>query len=74
MNYLVNILSAYTLNDMKAYKSLESCNQMVCGCVKEIGLITFGQNFLVSARVGHSQRMNETSLHPWFIAEKGGIL
>jgi len=72
VNYLVNTVSAYTLNDMKAYKSLESYNQMVCGWVKEIGLITFGQNCLVSARVRHSQRMNETPLHPWLIAEKGG--
>ena len=51
VNYLENTVSAYTLNDMKAYKSLESYNQMVCGWVKEIRLITFRQNCLVSARV-----------------------
>ena len=72
VNYLVNTQSTYTLKDMKAYKSLESYNQFVCGWVKEVGQITFGDKCLMSARVRHSQRMNETPLHCWLIAEKGG--
>ncbi|XP_069139431.1 uncharacterized protein [Argopecten irradians] len=76
-NYLVNKLNAYTLEDMCSYKSLDSYTYFVSGWVKDV--VVFKVNnatardvCLVSARVRHSQRMNETPLHPWLIAEKNG--
>ena len=36
--------------------------------------LTFGDKVLVSARVRHSQRMNDTPLHAWLISEKDGTV
>ena len=36
--YLCNP-SPFTLDDMRAYKSLEAYNQFVCGWVKELGVV-----------------------------------
>lgn len=53
VNYLVHTQSAYTLQDLKAYKSLESYNQFVCGWVKDVGhCSTFTtKNVVLTAKV-----------------------
>ncbi|KAL3843252.1 hypothetical protein ACJMK2_021194 [Sinanodonta woodiana] len=50
VNYLVNTQSAYTLSDMKAYKSLESYNYFVSGWVKEMSNLTINSKCLVSGK------------------------
>ncbi|XP_060078126.1 uncharacterized protein LOC132557634 [Ylistrum balloti] len=76
VNYLVHTQSAYTLQDLKAYKSLESYNQFFCGWVKDVGHISsfVTKNILMSAKVRHSQRMNEAPLQPWVIANSDGTI
>ena len=39
VNYLLFNPSPFTLDDMRAYKSLEAYNQFVCGWVKELGVV-----------------------------------
>lgn len=51
VNYLIYTTSAYTLKDMKPYKSLEAYNQMVCEWVKDVSHVTFGDKCLISAGV-----------------------
>jgi hypothetical protein len=50
-NYLVNTVSAYSKDEMRGYKGMDSYNQFVCGWVKEIRNVTFGDKCLIAARV-----------------------
>ncbi|XP_060075798.1 uncharacterized protein LOC132555467 [Ylistrum balloti] len=73
VNYLVNTQSAYTLDNLKAYKSLESYNYFVSGWVRDLGSVKMDNDLrLISARVRHSQCMNDSPLHPWLMAENNG--
>ena len=36
LNYLIDTRSAYTRDELKAYKSLDAYNQCVCGWVKDV--------------------------------------
>jgi len=54
VNYLVNTKSAYTLDDLKAYKSLESYNYFVSGWVKDVSVIEHNNLRLMTARVSNS--------------------
>ncbi|XP_053392305.1 uncharacterized protein LOC128554988 [Mercenaria mercenaria] len=74
INYLVNTKSAYTMDELKAYKSLEAYNQFVCGWVRDVMSMNVGNKVLVTARVRHSQRMNETALRPWVIVDTTGVV
>ena len=49
--FLSNTPSPYTLEDFKAYKSLEAFNQFLSEWVKEIRVMEIGDNRVVSARV-----------------------
>lgn len=51
LNYLVNTKSAYTLNDLKSYKSLEAYNQFVNGWIKDVLAMNVSNNVLVIAKV-----------------------
>ena len=51
VNYLVHFQSAYTLQDLKAYKSLEAYNQFVCGWVKDVRHKDINDKSVITARV-----------------------
>ncbi|XP_060576835.1 uncharacterized protein LOC132734136 [Ruditapes philippinarum] len=72
VNYLLFTPSAYSADDLKAYKSLDANNQFVSGWVREKSGIVHGQYVVVTAKVLHSQRMREKPLRPWVIVEKDG--
>ena len=72
VNYLVNSCSAYSLEELKGYKSLEAYNYFVSGWVQEIKQATLEDRCVLIARVRHSQRSTDPCLIPWVISEKDG--
>lgn len=74
VNYLVYSQSAYTLVELKAYKSLQSYNYFISGFVQDIKHLKISDKSLFLAKVKHSQRMNEASLMPWIITDKDGSI
>lgn len=52
--YLVYTKSAYTMDEMKAYKSLEAYNQAVCGWVRKICVKQFDSNILILGKVSNT--------------------
>lgn len=52
VNYLVFKKSSYTLQNFKAFKSLEGYNQFICGWVKTINAMKIGEWYLVIGKVG----------------------
>ena len=71
-HYLLYTTSAYTKEDLQAYKGLDAYNQFINGWVRERCAIVCGGNTVVSAKVMHSQRLSETPLRPWLICSKDG--
>ena len=51
VNYLIHKKSAYTHEDLKAYKSMEAYNQMCYGWVQDVRSMTVENHILVMARV-----------------------
>lgn len=50
--YLVHTKSAFTMEEMKAYKSLEAYNQALCGWVKKIFVKQVASKVVVVGKVG----------------------
>ena len=71
-NYLINSVSTYTREQLKAYKSLDGYNFFVQGWVSNIQCLTTAGNSLLLATVKHSQRLTAPPLQPWIAAEKDG--
>ena len=74
VNYLILTISAYTMDDLKNYKSLNAYNQFVSGWIKEICIKSY-ENFgqvLLFGKVWHSQKLNEAPLRPRTICELNG--
>ena len=69
VNYLIHTTSAYTLNELKAYKSLELYNYFISGFVIDILHLIENDHSLFMGKVKHSQRMRESPLLPWVIVE-----
>ncbi|XP_033754238.1 uncharacterized protein LOC117337378 [Pecten maximus] len=74
LNYLVTSTSAYTYEQLRAFKSLDAYNQFVNGWVTDVKSLAANDKVLVTGRVRHSQRMNDTPLRPWVIASPSGII
>lgn len=72
VNYLVCSQSVYTLDQLKAYKSLQAYNYFISGFVQDLGHTVINGKSVFLAKIKHSQRMNETPLLPWLIAETDG--
>lgn len=72
-NYFVYTKSAYTQQEMLAYKSLESHKWFENGWVRNIFLKTIpNQKCIVIGSVDHTQKLNLPPLKPWALCEKNG--
>ena len=70
----MNGRSSYTLEDLKAYKSLEAYAQFVCGWVRDVKHCSINNHNVLRACVSHSQRMNYPPLKAWIIAKPDGTI
>lgn len=72
VNFLLYTTSSYTLDQLRSYKGLEAYNQFICGWVRDVLVCEINGLCLHTARVMHSQRLNEKALVPWAIIQKDG--
>ena len=70
--YLVSETGYYTKQQFKAFRSLQAYNQMVSGFISSVQGHIVKDNFVVIAKVRHSQRMNDSLIPVWIITEKQG--
>ena len=73
-SYLVLSTSYYTLQQFKNFKSLTAYNHMVSGFITSVQGKVFGDNFLITGKVRHSQRMNDPLIPVWIITNKEGTV
>ena len=66
--------SYYTKQQFKAFRSLQAYNQMVSGFISSVQGHIVADNFVVLAKVRHSQRMNDSLIPVWIITEKQGTI
>ncbi|KAK7092303.1 uncharacterized protein [Littorina saxatilis] len=73
-SYFVLNVSYYTSEQFRAYRSLAAYKTFVAGWVRDIKTYKPGgcENIVVTAKVLHSQKLNEASLTPWLIASADG--
>ena len=69
VNYLVNGISAYSFEDLKAYRSLESYNQFVCGLVTDVSHTVINSRHLMMAKVSNKKYMCAGSILFWTNSE-----
>ena len=69
VSYLVLETSYYTKEQFKAFKSLQSYNQLVSGFVQSVHGLTIASKHVVLAKVRHSQKMNDPTVPLWVIIE-----
>ena len=64
----------YTNDQFKNYKSLEAYNQVVSGFVASVQGKVISGNYVVAAKVRHSQHMNDPLVNVWIIADTDGTI
>ena len=72
--YLVLESSFYTKEQFKSFRSLDAYNQLVGGFVTSVQGHNIWNKFIVLAEVRHSQRMNDSFIPVWIIAEDIGVI
>ncbi|KAH9371049.1 hypothetical protein HPB48_011433 [Haemaphysalis longicornis] len=75
VNYLVYSSSFVTLEEMKAYKSIEAHNYFTSVCVASLSAKRLqGDNVPVVGEVNHSQRLGDRPLKVWTLCKKDGVV
>ncbi|KAH7956912.1 hypothetical protein HPB52_013512 [Rhipicephalus sanguineus] len=75
VTYLVFSTSFVTLEQMKAYKALESHNYFTSGWVKSLSAKRLGEDkVLLLGEVNHSQRLGECPLKVWVLCKQSGAV
>ncbi|XP_037526471.1 uncharacterized protein LOC119403622 [Rhipicephalus sanguineus] len=75
VTYLVFSTSFVTLDQMKAYKALESHNYFTSGWVKSLSAKRLGEDkVLLLGEVNHSQRLGECPLKVWVLCKQSGAV
>ena len=59
---------------MKSRKGLEGYTFYESGWVRNVLSLETNSGVLLSAKVMHSQRINEEPLHPWVMSDKEGVI
>ncbi|XP_076304603.1 uncharacterized protein LOC143222248 [Tachypleus tridentatus] len=71
--YLINRTSTYTNESLKGYKSLDAYKYFVAGFVKNVQITrATSDKVIITAKVCHSQRLNEPPLKPWVASCRNG--
>ena len=74
LSYLVLDTSFYTNKQFKAFRSLQTHNQMVSGFITSVQGHIIAKKYVVLAKVRHSQRMNDPPVSLWIITHKEGTV
>ncbi|KAK5638751.1 hypothetical protein RI129_013046 [Pyrocoelia pectoralis] len=74
VNYLLYTKSAYTHQQLKAYKGLDAYKQANSGWVREVLTKRCCKKIVVLGRVMHSQRISENCTNTWIITEDSGCV
>ena len=74
-NYLIETPSAYTKDDLKAYRSLDAYKYLIAGSVGEVSVHHVDDKVsIVRAKVRHSQSPKAPPLLPWVAANSDGTI
>ena len=74
VNYLINSISQYTYETLKAYRNLESWKIFVSGWVGDVLSKKIDGKFLIIGRLLHSEKMSDVPLRPWIILSNSGVI
>ena len=72
-NFLINSTSLFTRETLKAYKSMEGYKYLASGWVTDLRVLKLS-SFLITAKVRHSQSLQDPFLLPWVCAEDNGTV